>query len=425
MDYTQNKKIMQITETTLIIGVDIAKKDHYARAFDWRGIELDKTISFRANGTGFNEFMDWIDRVKLKHYKNKTVIGIEPTGHYWFTFGREVLGKEYTLVQVNPFHVKRSKELDDNTPSKSDRKDPKTIAMLIKDGRYQIPYMPVGNYAELRNMNNLREEMIKKIWSVKNKMIRWLDINFPEFLNVFSTWEGKTALVTLDKLVLPSEIKKYTKEEILKIWRENDIRRGVGIKRAEKLLDESMRSVGVTEGKNTAKFEMSLLLREYKELRDILEDIESKLSEMTLIIPGAKNILEIKGIGIRTVAGFFAEIGEIKRFRHPKQIIKLAGLNVGENSSGKHKGQTKITKRGRKRLRALIFRAVLPLIATNEDFRELHKIYTTRKVNPLKKLQSIMVIGCKLIKVIYTLVVKDTAYDSSKMFKDIKRLEVA
>jgi hypothetical protein len=39
--------------------------------------------------------------------------------------------KEHTLVQVNPFHVKRSKELDDNTPGKSDRKDPKTIAMLV------------------------------------------------------------------------------------------------------------------------------------------------------------------------------------------------------------------------------------------------------------------------------------------------------
>jgi len=59
MKYKQNFKIMQITDKTLVIGVDIAKKKHYARAFDWRGIELDKTISFKASSSGFTEFMEW------------------------------------------------------------------------------------------------------------------------------------------------------------------------------------------------------------------------------------------------------------------------------------------------------------------------------------------------------------------------------
>lgn len=59
MKNTQNFKIMQITDKTLVIGVDIAKKVHYARAFDWRGIEFGKVISFKANGTGFIEFKEW------------------------------------------------------------------------------------------------------------------------------------------------------------------------------------------------------------------------------------------------------------------------------------------------------------------------------------------------------------------------------
>ena len=36
-------------------------------------------------------------------------------------------------VPVNPHHVKKSKELDDNNPTKNDRKDPKDIAGLIND----------------------------------------------------------------------------------------------------------------------------------------------------------------------------------------------------------------------------------------------------------------------------------------------------
>ena len=43
-------------------------------------------------------------------------------------------------VLVNPHHVKKSKELDDNNPTKNDRKDPKVIAGLVREGRYMIPY---------------------------------------------------------------------------------------------------------------------------------------------------------------------------------------------------------------------------------------------------------------------------------------------
>lgn len=422
MKYKQNFKIMQITDETLVIGVDIAKKVHFARAFDWRGIEVDKTINFKASSSGFTEFLEWARKTAEKNKKNKIVVGIEPTGHYWYTFAQTVMAEGVMLVQVNPFHVKNTKELDDNTPSKSDRKDPKTIAMLVKDGRYQIPYMPKGNYAELRKTNNLREEWLKKMWSIKNKVQRWLDIHFPELLDVFSTWEGKTGVITLERMGLPTKITEYTAEEILTIWRE-EVKRGVGIKKAQQLLETAADSVGIKEGLEMADYEIRLLMKEYKEISEVMNDLEKKLEAIVMTIPGAVNFLEIKGIGIKTVAGFFAEVGDITRFTHCKQIIKLAGLNIRENSSGDHKGQTTITKRGRSRLRALLFRAILPMTAKNEEFNGLHKYYTTRKENPLKKMQSLVVLCCKLIKVVYKLVTEDVKYDPKKMLKDIHRDE--
>jgi transposase len=91
MKYKQNFKIMQITDKTLVIGVDIAKRKHFARAFDWRGIELDKTINFKSNWTGFNKFLDWAKEVAEREDKEKIVVGLEPTGHYWLTFAQVVL----------------------------------------------------------------------------------------------------------------------------------------------------------------------------------------------------------------------------------------------------------------------------------------------------------------------------------------------
>ena len=420
MKYNQNHKISQIAENTLVVGVDIAKKKHYARAFDYRGMELDKVIKFKANGGGFESFINWTESVAKAHGKKKNVVGIEPTGHYWYTFGRAVIDRGLMLVQVNPYHVKKTKELDDNTPSKSDYKDPKTIAFLVKDGRYQIPYMPDGKYAELRKANNLREEWVQKKIRVKNKVTRWLDIHFPEFLNAFSSWEGKTALMTLGKIALPEKIAAKTAEEILYIWRQ-EVKRGVGIKKAEKLVKEAQNSVGIREGAQMAEYEIKLLIKEYMEIREVLEDMERKLEKIVLTIPGANRFLEIKGVGIKTVAGFFAEIGDIKRFTSAKQIIKLAGLNLRQNSSGQHKGETTISKRGRSRLRALLFRAILPIVATNEVFNKLHHDNISQKERPMKKMQSLIALCCRLIRIVYSLITKDQEFDPDKLIRDIHR----
>ena len=317
------------------------------------------------------------------------------------------------MVQENPYHVKRAKELDDNSPSKSDCKDPKTIAMLVKDGRYQIPYMPQGLFAELRKANNLREEWLVKSWTVKNKVQRWIDTYNPEFTDVFKSWEGKAALLTLREMPLPGMITKLPAEDIVSIWR-TEVKRAVGLKRAQELKEATMYSVGVKEGTEMALYEIRLLMKEYHEVQNILEGIEARLEELVLTIPGAARLLEIKGIGIKTAAGFLAEIGDINRFSHPKQIIKLAGLNLRENSSGTHKGLTTITKRGRSRLRAILFRAMLPLVAKNAEFNVLHKHYTTRKENPIKKKQSLIALCSRFIRIAYTLITRNVEYNPVK-----------
>lgn len=68
--------------------------------------------------------------------KSRSIVGMEPTDYYWLNLGHFLKDEGIRFVLVNPFHVKRSKELDDNSPTKNDRKDPKTIAKLVIDGRY-------------------------------------------------------------------------------------------------------------------------------------------------------------------------------------------------------------------------------------------------------------------------------------------------
>ena len=420
MNCKLNDKINQVEETSLVIGIDIGSTTHYARAFDWRKIELAKVFKFSNTLEGFEALSRWIGNIQALRQKDKVIIGIEPTGHYWFALGQYLQGKGIKLVMVNPYAVKQSKELDDNNQTKNDAKDPSVIAKLVIDGRYSIPYVPTGAYADLRIMFSNRTRISREIGAVKNHLARWFAIHFPEYKEVFRDYASKGSLLLLKAAATPSSIVALGAEGINKIWRDAKVR-AVGIKRATTLYETAKKSIGQNQGTAAAEVEMKLLLEDYEAKMRQYASIMAALEEAVRRIPGTERLLAIKGIGLVTVAGFLAETGDLRRFESPKQIQKLAGLSLKENSSGQHKGETTISRRGRHGLRNVLFNAVIPLLATNDEFRSLHEYYTTRAENPLKKKQSAIALCGKLIRVFYVVLAKGVVYDGQKMLRDIYR----
>lgn len=422
MKYNRNSKIRQITEQTLIIGVDIAKHKHVARAQDYRGFDLSKAVIVENSRTGFQTFLNWVHTLMNQHEKRDVIVGMEPTGHYWLNFAYFLQSHDIRCVTVNPMHVKRSKELDDNSSTKNDVKDAKVIAQLVKDGRYSIPILPEGIYAELREGMKLHDMVTQDLYAVQAQVHNWLDRYFPEFLTVFKDWTGKAALQILKMGCLPKEIAKIPSERLL--WEVKKVaNRAVGMKRIEQLKEVAKASIGLQTGTQMAKEELRYLLEKYEYLTHRLNELEKQLSEMVQTIPGAKEMCEIKGIGEMTVVGFFAEVGDINQYQHPRQIIKLAGLNLKKNESGKHRGKTTISKRGRKRLRALLFRVVMPLSAKNQAFKALHEYYRTRPNNPLTGKQSLVALCSKLIRILFVIGRHQISFSEEKMIQDIPHLK--
>ena len=422
MDYnTQNKKIEAVTEKTLVIGIDVGSETHFARAFDHRGIEYSKKpFKFSNDEAGFAELKTWILEHMKVHDKDKVMPGMEPTGHYWFNLGKFLQDNDMKPVLVNPHHVKKSKELDDNTQNKNDRKDPKVIAGLVREGRYMIPYLPDGVYADLRTASNMRFQVQSELTRILNRISRWFSIYFPEYKTVYGNLDAASGMLVLKKAPLPEDILALGVDGINKIWRDAKMR-AVGKKRAQTLVDAAEHSIGSKEGAISARMEMRMLIEDYESRKARLQEIMILVEELVAKIPMAEKLMEIKGVGLKTVSGFLAEVGDINRFKNPKELQKLAGLALVENSSGKHKGETTISRRGRKRLRYLLFEVAMSLVAKNYEFAELHHYYTTRKQNPLKKMQSLMVVAEKLIRVFYVILTKGVDYDPKKMTEDIKR----
>ncbi len=419
--FAKNDKISFISDEMLIVGCDIGSETHYIRAIDSRGRELSKGAFEFSNSTeGFVNAKEWALNLAAKNNKKQIVLGLEPTGHYWFVLAAWMISEGISVVQVNPYAVKQSKEIEDNSQRKDDRKDPKLIANLVKDGNYGMPYLPEEIYADMRRLSMFRDQLTEDRIRNINRLHREMRIYFPEYADAFGKLEGAFALEILCVAPMPSDIIALGADGLRNIWHGAKLR-GRGYSRANDIVNYAETSVGLKDGTDAGREAIRWFAKQIQSLDEQLSEIEEKLHAKCREIPHAENILEINGIGENTLSGILAEMGDVSRFDDVKEIQKLSGLNLVACSSGKHKGQTKISHRGRKRLRYWLFQAAKSAVAHAEEFKELHVYYTTRPDNPLKKMQSLIVIACKLLRVIYAILTKGVTYDPKKLLSDIKR----
>ena len=420
MNNTQNKKITQVTDDTLIVGVDIGSESHWARAILARGYEVSKKpFQFDNTEEGFERFVTWAYGLAAENKLKKIIIACEPTGHYWFNLYDFLKKYDVKLVLVAPQHVKHSKEMDDNTQRKDDRKDPIVIAKLVPEGRYMEPYIPEGIYAELRAAFNRRCDLSEALTRSSNRMTRWFDVYFPEYRTVFKGSDALSGYMVLKRAPLPADILELGVKGICQIWREAKLR-GAGEKRAQKLVDAATQSIGL-KGGPAVRQELWQLIEERELLDKQHSDIMALIEEILKQIPGADRLLSVPGAGVVTVAGFLSEVGDINRFSDPKQIQKLAGLAVVENSSGKRKGLPGISRRGRSRLRWVLYLAAMSMVKHNKEMKTYHRYYTTRKKNPLKKIQSLMAIAGRIARIFYGILKNGTDYDPMIVMRDFNK----
>ena len=358
--------------------------------------------------------------VAAQNRKKQIVLGLEPTGHYWLNLATWMVYNGVSIVQVNPYAVKQTKEIEDNSQTKNDLKDPKIIANLVKNGNFGMPYLPEGVYADLRKLSMFRDQLIEDRIRVINRLHREMTLHFTGYKKAFGDIDGAFTLALLEEAPFPDDLIALGEEGIRNVWRNNKLRGG-GYRNASKILQYARESVGQKEGIEIARDKVKWFAGELRDMSIKLIEVENKLESKFKEVPSAENVLEIPGIGDNILSGIIAEMGDIARFDDVKEIQKLSGLGLVECSSGKHKGETKISRRGRKRLRYWLFQGAKSVVVHDEKFKELHEHYTTRKENPLKKMQSLIVIACKLMRIIYTMLKKDVHYDPEKMMNDIVR----
>lgn len=371
-----NQRVERITTSHLVIGIDIAKHTHVARAVNFRGIEQGKGFSFQNDRSGFSKLLEWMRGLKQKYSLQHEIVRLESTGHYWLGIADWLTVQGLTVVLVNPLTTKRNKENLDNTQSKNDAKDALIIADVVSRGYYSEYKPQEAFYRRLRTVVNEREYWTDIRTNIMNRLGRWLDIYFPEYQSVFVHWNQVRSIATLKNFPLPHEIRGYTVDEIVDVWKGQLKRAGgrTGIQKAQELLEAAQRSVGDASAGEEARQEVIRLLEDYERLTERLTEIEKQIASILAEIPETVELFtSIKGMSPLYIAIILANAGDLRSYAHGRQLLSMAGLNLAESHSGKKKGQIVISKRGRRQLRKYLYIAVMTLVANNPVFKAWHK----------------------------------------------------
>jgi transposase len=202
------------------------------------------------------------------------------------------------------------------------------------------------------------------------------------------------AIVSLGFESLAAEIKRVSRGKLKK-------------ERAEELFNAAQMSIGVSEGKRGILLEIEHLASQIESDNKFISNLEKQMAEHLAEIPYSRSILSIKGISIVTVAGLVGEVGDFRKFNTISEIMKLAGLDLYEISSGKHKGQHRISKRGRSLIRKLLFFASINAVKSKGI---MHKPYQQMLDRGVQKMKALVAISRKLLGLIFALVRDNTVY---------------
>ena len=394
-----------VNEKTLLATVDISQTKHMGYARCLNGKEL-APFEFFNNGRGFNKFWERIMQFMKANDLSEIVVGIESTGSYGEPFIHYLNKRDVKIVQVNPVHTKRLKELNGNSPQKTDEKDPKVIADIIELGHCLTVIIPEGEAAELRRLTQARERSMQRRTALFNQLHSLIAIIFPEFLKVMKNVKTKSNQYLLKHYPTPLDIVKCGLDSLILILKK--VSRGkLNKERADTLFKVAMGSVGVTEGSRSIVHEIRAILTQIEGENKFIDEFEKEMILNLEKISYSRNILCLKGIGTITAAGIIGEVADFKKFRTISEIEKLAGFDLYEISSGKHKGQRRISKRGRSLLRKLLFFAAINMVRSKGIMHERYQKMVER--NMLRK-KALVAISRDILALIFALVRDNSFY---------------
>ncbi len=383
----------------IYVGVDVAKNTHYACITDDKQQLLAKSFAFTNDEAGFAKFRGSFQ----KYPKAKVIVGLESTSFYGENLIAFLAGLGYRVALINPIVISDSRK-NRIRNAKTDPIDAKLICKYLATEEYRLLQPRELQMLSLRALCRFRQTMKKSKNRLKTQLVSYLDLCFPEYATAFSNVHGKGAYAALLEYPSAGEMAKASVIRLSNVLRSASHGR-LGRERADLLKRLAKHSVAAKSN------DMSVQIRH---TIPQIQLIESQLAEVERRIEKTFDELDsvirtVPGIGAINGSMILSEIGDIRRFSTPGQIIAFAGLDPVVRQSGKFRAKTtRMSKRGSSTLRYALMNAAWNVSLNNQTFGDY---FAEKLVQKNRHYAALGHVAGKLTRVIFKMLKDNVAFD--------------
>ncbi len=382
-------KLAQVKPGTVFAGVDLGLDDCTVVVMDAGGQRQGRFKTAHSRD-GYEYLLQRLQQVVARCGASGVLVGMEPTNYYWKLVALFLNQHQVSFRLVNAFTVKRHREGDQLDRAKDDWRDARMIADLLRTGKFNETQLRTGPYAELQMGYavywRLRHDRGRQLTLLTNTARQV----FPELPQVFKDLTGHTARALLCSVPAAARIRTLTCDEFIAQVRLAAQGKRLAVKRLRQLHALAATSIGLTDGLDSLYLDLQNSLATLELFDQQTVRLLDSLRTQFQALPEAPYVCSIQGLDEIFALGIVAETGDLTWYSSGKDLVKLAGTQPTPNASGRRqRSQTPFSKKGRSRLRWVLYWATLRLLNRNDAIAYSYHRLQHRTSHSLTKMEAV------------------------------------
>lgn len=384
------------------ISLDVSKGESFYQGFKAINEPISKPKKIEHTLDGFKELSRMKEKIR-REYHEECVVVFESTGIYHKPLQTYLDENEFKYCIISPLLSAKVRK-SNIRGTKTDAKDCSSIASVfyLKDLRLYSKIDEI--YDELKEKSRYYDFLVDEMKRWKIEFRRLLDIVYPRLDKVFNDLYIDYTQAFLMEYPHPEIIKNRRLDTIAKFLEKHTCHKeAFCIKQAKVLKDYAENCASGCSKNSNLVNQFKIVIYNLNAQIKHLDIVLNELVEIAKKTPYFDLIKSIPGIADNLTSRIIAEIGDISRFDNASQLVAFAGIDPVIYQSGQITGlHLKISKKGNKKLRTLLYLAVTCMIKTGRD-TSIVEYYKKKKASGMKSKASLVASMNKTLRIIYSL----------------------
>lgn len=391
-----------VMENKFYLGIDVSKG--YA---DFTILNHDKKIvenNFQLDDTfeGHNQLFKILTGFFAGNPEAHLHAAVESTGGYennwYYCLNKFQAQFNISVARLNPFGVNYNSKasLERNV---TDKLSAKNIAIYLINHSEKVNYQKEDYFCAERRQWTFSKLLTKQKVQLLNQLESFLYISNPEVLTYCKDGMSTWTLKLLKQYPTARDLANARATTVAKIPYISKVR-------SEELVRNAKSSVASAVDEVTAEVIRSLVTQIIS-LRKLI-DLQTKQIEKTCDISEIKLLKTFTGIGAYSAVGLMIEIISATRFSNVKKLVSFFGIHPIYKKSGDGISGYKMSKKGRKEPRQILFNVARISIIHNPLIKEIYASHLKKGMSKMSALGAIM---HKILRVIYGMLKNNTSFD--------------